>query len=162
MSAAEQPPATARIELADLDATRRLAERLAGLLRVGDFVGLGGVLGAGKTTAARHVIEALAGHAMEVPSPSFTLAQSYEFEDFTLWHFDLYRSETPEEVYELGCEEALADGVCLAEWPDRLGPLIPAERLDLTLLQGVAADGRIACLEAHGDWRGRLAAITDD
>ena len=162
MSAAEQPPATARIELADLDATRRLAERLAGLLRVGDFVGLGGVLGAGKTTAARHVIEALAGHAMEVPSPSFTLAQSYEFEDFTLWHFDLYRIETPEEVYELGFEEALADGVCLVEWPDRLGPLIPTERLDLTLLQGAAADGRIACLKAHGDWRGRLAAITDD
>ena len=152
MSAAEQPPATARIELADLDATRRLAERLAGLLRVGDFVGLEGV----------HVSEALAGHAMEVPSPSFTLAQSYEFEDFTLWHFDLYRIETPEEVYELGFEEALADGVCLVEWPDRLGPLIPAERLDLTLLQGAAADGRIACLEAHGDWRGRLAAITDD
>jgi tRNA threonylcarbamoyladenosine biosynthesis protein TsaE len=162
LSAAEQPPATARIELADLDATRRLAERLAGLLRVGDFVGLGGVLGAGKTTAARHVIEALAGHAMEVPSPSFTLAQSYEFEDFTLWHFDLYRIETPEEVYELGFEEALADGVCLVEWPDRLGPLIPAERLDLTLLQGASADGRIACLEAHGDWRGRLAVITDD
>ena len=162
MSAAEQPPATARIELADLDATRRLAMRLAGLLRLGDFVGLGGVLGAGKTTAARHVIEALAGHAMEVPSPSFTLAQSYEFADFTLWHFDLYRIETPEEVYELGFEEALADGVCLVEWPERLGPLIPAERLDLTLLQGAVADGRIACLEAHGDWRGRLATITDD
>ena len=162
MSAADQPPATARIELADQDATRRLAKRLAGLLRAGDFVGLGGVLGAGKTTAARHVIEALAGHAMEVPSPSFTLAQSYEFADFTLWHFDLYRIETSEEVYELGFEEALADGVCLVEWPERLGPLIPAERLDLTLLQGAAPDQRIACLAAHGDWRDRLAAITDD
>lgn len=152
---------SAVIELPDLDATRRLAERLAGLLRAGDFVGLTGVLGAGKTTCARHVIEALAGHGMEVPSPSFTLAQTYDFDAFTLWHFDLYRIETPEAVYELGYEDALADGVSLVEWPERLGPLRPADRLDVTLLQGPTPDGRIAELEAHGDWRERLAAIID-
>ncbi len=162
MSAADQPPATVSIELPDHDATRRLAGRLAGLLRAGDFVGLGGVLGAGKTTCARHVIEALAGHGVEVPSPSFTLAQTYDFDGFTLWHFDLYRIETPEAVYELGFEDALADGVSLVEWPERLGPLRPADRLDLILLQGAAPDARIARLEAHGDWRGRLAAIGDD
>ncbi len=145
------------IELPDLDATRRLAERLAGLLRAGDFVGLTGVLGAGKTTCARHMIEALAGHGMEVPSPSFTLAQTYDFDAFTLWHFDLYRIETPEAVYELGYEDALADGVSLVEWPERLGPLRPADRLDVTLLQGPAPDSRIAELEAHGDWIERLA-----
>lgn len=150
------------IELAGPDATRRLAGRLAGLLRRGDFVGLGGVLGAGKTTCARHVIEALAGHAVEVPSPSFTLAQGYDFDGFTLWHFDLFRIETPEAVYELGYEDALADGVCLVEWPERLGPLRPADRLDLILLQGAAPDGRIARLEAHGDWRGRIAGLADD
>ena len=148
---------SAVIELPDLDATRRLAERLAGLLRAGDFVGLTGVLGAGKTTCARHMIEALAGHGMEVPSPSFTLAQTYDFDAFTLWHFDLYRIETPEAVYELGYEDALADGVSLVEWPERLGPLRPADRLDVTLLQGPAPDSRIAELEAHGDWIERLA-----
>lgn len=148
---------SAVIELPDLDATRRLAERLAGLLRAGDFVGLTGVLGAGKTTCARHMIEALAGRRMEVPSPSFTLAQTYDFDAFTLWHFDLYRIETPEAVYELGYEDALANGVSLVEWPERLGPLRPADRLDVTLLQGPAPDSRIAELEAHGDWIGRLA-----
>ena len=167
MSAANHPPETVqpeivRIELADLDATRRLAERLAGLLRVGDFVALGGVLGAGKTTIARHIIEALAGHEMEVPSPSFSLVQPYDFDGlttFTLWHFDLFRIETPEAVYELGFEDALADGVSLVEWPERLGPLLPAERLDLVLRQGAMPDARIASLEAHGNWRGRLAEI---
>ena len=149
-----------QIELAGPEATQALAGRLAGLLRSGDFIGLGGVLGAGKTTCARHIIEALAGHAMEVPSPSFTLAQTYEFDDFTLWHFDLYRIETPEEVFELGFEDALADGVSLVEWPERLGPLRPADRLDLVLRQGAADDERIAEIEAHGDWRGRLAAIS--
>lgn len=162
MTAACKPPATASVELCGLDATRRLAGRLAGLLRRGDLVGLGGVLGAGKTTLARHVIEALAGHRMDVPSPSFTLAQGYDFDGFSLWHFDLYRIETPEEVFELGFEDALADGVCLVEWPERLGWLLPADRLDVILLQGAAPDGRIARLEAHGDWRSRLSGMTND
>ncbi len=162
MTAARHPPAAVEIELADHDATRRLAGRLAGLLRAGDFVGLGGVLGAGKTTLARHIVEALAGHAVEVPSPSFTLVQTYDFDGFTLWHFDLYRIDLPEAVYELGFEDALADGVCLVEWPERLGPLLPADRLDLMLRQGATPDARIACLEAHGGWLGRLGAMTDD
>ncbi len=161
MAIVPQAPASARLELADLAATRRLAKRLAGLLRSCDFVGLGGDLGAGKTTVARHIIEALAGHGMEVPSPTFTLAQTYEFDGFTLWHFDLYRIEAAAEVYELGFEDALADGVSLVEWPERLGPLRPADRLDLTLFQGPTSEGRIAEIEAHGDWRNRLAAIAD-
>lgn len=151
-----------RIELADLDATQRLAERLAGLLRPGDFVGLSGVLGAGKTTCARYVIEALAGHAVEVPSPSFTLVQNYDFDDFTLWHFDLYRIDRPESVYELGFEDALDQGVCLVEWPDRLGALRPDDRLDLEMIQGTATNSRIATLTGHGLWRDRLAGLSND
>ena len=136
MNAADQPPASIRIELPDEAATEAFAGRLAGLLRTGDFVGLSGVLGIGKTTCARHLIAALAGHEMEVPSPSFTLVQSYDFDGFTLWHFDLYRIEVPEEVYELGFDDALADGVTLVEWPERLGPMLPAMRLDVTFRQG--------------------------
>jgi tRNA threonylcarbamoyladenosine biosynthesis protein TsaE len=162
LSAADCPPKTLELELADLGATRRLAERLAGCLRVGDFIGLDGVLGAGKTTLARHIIEALAGHGMDVPSPTFTLVQPYEFDAFTLWHFDLYRLETPEAVYELGFEDALDEGVSLIEWSGRLGPLRPADRLDVTLSQGATRDARKAHLEGHGGWRERLAAIADD
>ena len=162
MTAAVQPPASIRIELPDEAATEAFAGRLAGLLRTGDFVGLGGVLGIGKTTCARHMIAALAGHEMEVPSPSFTLVQSYDFDGFTLWHFDLYRIEIPEEVYELGFDDALADGVTLVEWPERLGPMLPAMRLDVTFRQGPSPDARIAEIKAHGDWRERLAGLRDD
>ena len=162
MTAADHPPASIRLELPDEAATRAFAMRLAGLLRVRDFVGLGGLLGIGKTTWARHMIAALAGRGMEVPSPSFTLVQSYDFDAFTLWHFDLYRIVTPEAVYELGFEDALADGVVLVEWPERLGPLLPPERLDVRFSQGPSRDQRIAEIEAHGDWRGRIAALGDD
>ncbi len=162
MTAVDHPPASLHIELPDEAATQAFAGRLAGLLRKRDFVGLGGVLGAGKTTFARHMIAALAGHEMEVPSPSFTLVQSYDFDGFTLWHFDLYRIEIPEEVYELGFDDALADGVTLVEWPERLGSMLPAMRLDVWLSQGPSPDARRAEIKAHGDWRERLAALRDD
>lgn len=161
MSAADHPPKPVEIDLPDLDATRRLARRLAGCLRVGDFIGLGGALGTGKTTLARHIIEALAGHEMDVPSPSFTLVQPYEFDDYTLWHFDLFRLETPEAVFELGIEDALDNGVSLVEWPERMGPLRPADRLDVMLRQGALPDARIASLEGHGGWIERLVAMID-
>ena len=162
MTAADQPPASIHLELPDEAATEAFAGRLAGLLRASDFVGLGGVLGAGKTTCARLMIAALAGHGMEVPSPTFTLVQSYDFDGFTLWHFDLYRIETPEEVLELGFDDALADGVALVEWPERLGPMLPATRLDVMLSQGPSPDARVAEITAHGDWRERLANLRDD
>ena len=77
-------------------------------------------------------------------------------------YFDLYRLETPEAVYELGFEDALDEGVSLIEWSGRLGPLRPADRLDVTLSQGATRDARKAHLEGHGGWRERLAAIADD
>ncbi len=148
--------------LADRHATRRLGRRLAALLGPGDVVGLGGDLGAGKTTLARHVITALAGQAMEVPSPTFTLVQAYEFAAFTLWHVDLYRIEQPTDVLELGLDEALDHGVSLIEWPERMGPLIPAERLDVMLTQGPKQESRHVSLMAHGVWTSRLSDIADD
>ena len=148
--------------LADRHATRRLGRRLAALLGPGDVVGLGGDLGAGKTTLARHVITALAGQAMEVPSPTFTLVQAYEFAAFTLWHVALYRIEQPTDVLELGLDEALDHGVSLIEWPERMGPLIPAERLDVMLTQGPNQEARHVSLVAHGVWTSRLSDIADD
>jgi tRNA threonylcarbamoyl adenosine modification protein YjeE len=96
-------------------------------------VALEGDLGAGKTELARAVIWALAGEAVAVPSPTFTLLQVYDLPSLTVTHADLYRLADADEVAELGLEEAWADGVLLVEWPERAGGLLPAERLTLTL-----------------------------
>ncbi len=146
--------------MSDPAATRALAERIADVSRTGDVIGLGGALGAGKTVFARAFINRIAvaanGDQEEVPSPTFTLIQIYEFPHLTVYHFDLYRIERPEETYELGIDDAFADGVSLIEWPERLGGLLPGDRLDIVLLQGATADARIAELSAGGDWPGRL------
>ncbi len=113
---------TAILALPDQAATEVLAVRLAAVLRPGDLIALGGDLGAGKTTLARALIRAAAGAEIEVPSPTFTLVQVYDLPIGAVWHFDLYRLSGPDEVIELGWDEARAEGVALVEWPDRLGP----------------------------------------
>jgi tRNA threonylcarbamoyladenosine biosynthesis protein TsaE len=126
-------------------ATEALGATLAQRLKPGDVVGLKGDLGTGKTTLARAIVRAAAGDpALIVPSPTFTLVEVYDTPRGPFWHFDLYRLETPEQVYELGWEEALAEGVILMEWPERLGPLLP-KHLSVTLkLDG---NGRRAILD---------------
>jgi tRNA threonylcarbamoyladenosine biosynthesis protein TsaE len=158
------PPTYAtEVDLPDEAATARLAQALSGLAKPGDFIALRGDLGAGKTSLARAFIVALAGRPEEVPSPTFTLAQSYETPAGTVWHLDLYRIGDPSELVELGLEEALAHSITLVEWPDRLGRLLPADRLDVTLAfadpPGGSGEGRRARLEAHGSWAGRLAGL---
>jgi tRNA threonylcarbamoyladenosine biosynthesis protein TsaE len=143
--------------LPDLEATRALARRIASLARVGDVIGLSGDLGAGKTTFARFFIAALGGHE-DVPSPTFTLVQTYDLAAATVWHFDLYRVERAIELRELGLEDALAEGISLIEWPERLGPLMPADNLELRLSLGERPEARRARLEAHGSWCARLDA----
>ncbi|MCR9268860.1 MAG: tRNA (adenosine(37)-N6)-threonylcarbamoyltransferase complex ATPase subunit type 1 TsaE [Hyphomonadaceae bacterium] len=141
-------------ELADLAATESLAQRLAPLLKAGDVIALQGGLGAGKTTFSRALIAALLGQDTDVPSPTYTLVQTYDGPDFPIFHYDLYRIEDPEEVFELGWEET-QDGLALIEWPDRAGAHLPAWRLDLTI--EIAGDIRIARLEPRGeDWQTRL------
>ncbi|HEY1259264.1 MAG TPA: tRNA (adenosine(37)-N6)-threonylcarbamoyltransferase complex ATPase subunit type 1 TsaE, partial [Stellaceae bacterium] len=104
------------VDLPDEMATAALAERLAGIAAAGDVIALEGELGSGKTTLARAFIAAR-GAGEEVPSPTFTLVQTYQAETVSIWHFDLYRLQAPEEAWELGIEEALADGISLIEWP---------------------------------------------
>lgn len=136
--------------LPDLAATRALARRLAAVARPGDVLALIGTLGLGKTELARAFIQALSGPDEEVPSPTFTLVQLYDGTAGTIWHFDLYRLARPDDVWELGFEDALGGGILLIEWPDRLGPLLPRRRLDLTLLPGDEAGARRAILAAMG------------
>ena len=121
------------INLSDLDATDALGAHIASKLRPGDAVLLAGPYGAGKTALARALLRALTGDpALEVPSPSYTLVQTYETPIGPVHHFDLWRLDGPGAVTELGWDEA-REGVVLAEWPERLGALRPGGALQVAL-----------------------------
>lgn len=147
---------TLTLDLADEAATRRLGARLASLARAGDVILLYGTLGTGKSTLARAFIRALTSEDEEVPSPTFTLVQAYEAAPAEIWHFDLYRLEKPEDSFELGMEDAFADGISLIEWPERLGRLIPRRRLEIALGAGEAETSRRVTLTSHAQWDDRL------
>jgi tRNA threonylcarbamoyladenosine biosynthesis protein TsaE len=150
------------VELPDLDATIRLGAHLARDLRVGDVIALRGELGAGKTELARAIIRAATGDAaLIVPSPTFPLVEIYDAPRAAIWHFDLYRLDAPEQVWELGFEEALADGVSLIEWPERLGALLPPHHLDVAL-EGTDDAARRATLSGDAAWRPRLQTLARD
>ncbi|MDX0422876.1 bifunctional tRNA (adenosine(37)-N6)-threonylcarbamoyltransferase complex ATPase subunit type 1 TsaE/phosphotransferase [Sinorhizobium medicae] len=126
--------------LTDEAATNEFGEDLALALKAGDCVALSGDLGAGKSTFARAFIRAMADdEALEVPSPTFTLVQSYDLR-IPVAHFDLYRLADASELDELGFDEALTEGICLVEWPDRAEEALPAVRITLTLSH--EGDGR--------------------
>lgn len=130
----------ASVELPDADATTRLGEAFARVLGPGSVLLLSGPIGAGKTHFARSVIRALLGPETEVPSPTFTLVQTYDHTGGDIWHADLYRLSTPDEVVELGLEAAFAEAISLVEWPDRLGELTPDHALRLEF--GYDGEGR--------------------
>ena len=136
---------TFQFDLADEIATEGLGYTLAQRLKPRDVVALSGEHGAGKTTLARSIIRAAAADPyLEVPSPTFTLVEVYETKRGTFWHFDLYRLETPEQVFELGWEDALAGGIVLIEWPERLGALLPKH---LGVALEISGEGRRAILD---------------
>jgi tRNA threonylcarbamoyladenosine biosynthesis protein TsaE len=140
-------------ELDGAAATERLGAAVAEALAVGEAVMLTGTLGAGKSTLARGLIRALTTPDEDVPSPTFTLVQSYDGRAFPVAHFDLYRLGAPEEADELGLDEALDVGAAVVEWPQRLGARLPPDRLDIDLR--VEGEGRVARLTPHGSWHGR-------
>jgi len=136
------------VPLPDLDATTRLGAGIAGALRPGDAVALWGDLGAGKTTLARAILRAL-GVKEDVPSPTFTLVQSYDTQP-RIAHYDLYRLKQAREMEELGFDDALAEGAVLVEWPDRAPEVLPPDALHVRL--GVADGARTARLTGPARW----------
>ncbi len=135
-----------------------LACALAPRLRAGDFLALHGDLGAGKTAFARALIRALTGQAdEEVPSPTFAIVQPYAGRRFAVHHYDFYRLSAPSEAEELGLDDALAGGVAITEWPERLGQRLPADRLDIALADGDSDSTRHVALTGRGEWTARLA-----
>ena len=106
--------------------TIELAQKLAKITKIGDVWALNGTLGVGKTVFARAFIQALS-NATEVPSPTFTLLQTYATPEFDIYHYDLYRLEKPADVFELDVEEAFYSGVSLVEWPEKMGRFLPRD-----------------------------------
>lgn len=141
--------------------TKSLARRLAALAKPRDVILLYGDLGMGKTVFSRAFVQSLTSPDEDVPSPTFTLVQLYDTDKGTIWHFDLYRLKQPDEVYELGFEEALSDGISLIEWPERAERLYPRNRLEIRITAGDTPDERRIALIPHGDgWNKRLENLS--
>ncbi|MBQ2262008.1 MAG: tRNA (adenosine(37)-N6)-threonylcarbamoyltransferase complex ATPase subunit type 1 TsaE [Loktanella sp.] len=146
-----------QIALADEAATTRFASAMAALLHPGDTILLQGPIGAGKSAFARGVIRARLGWMEDVPSPTFTLVQTYEDPDGDIWHCDLYRLTHPDEVLELGLEEAFQTAICLIEWPDRLGADAPPDALTLTF--ATRTNDHLVTFDAPPAWQQRLTDL---
>ena len=142
------------IDLPDLAGVNVFGERIAARLRPGDVVALSGDLGSGKTTLARAIIAAL-GHAGEVPSPTFTIVETYDALDPPLAHADFYRLEDPREAVELGLEDYRRGAALIAEWPAKAGGFAH-EPGCLSIVLEFAESGRKAIVEPGNDWLGRL------
>lgn len=148
------------LELRDLAASHGLAARLAAALRGGDVIALRGDLGAGKSELARALIRARAGLALEVPSPTFTIIQDYPLDGLTIRHIDLYRIDDPDELLELGLEEAPGEGEAwLVEWPERAAGRLRGSILEVALEEGESPDSRTARIEGSPAWISRLKTL---
>lgn len=159
-AASTLPHSSWTVALPDEAATLALAAELGASIGAGDLVTLSGDLGAGKTAFARGLIRALTGDPLlEVPSPTFTLMQTYEGPRFPIVHADLYRIGSADELAELGWEEAAEGSLVLVEWPERAGFLLGTERLDvsLSLDPGLGPNGRMATVTGYGQLAPRIA-----
>lgn len=139
--------------------TISFGRKLAKIAQVGDCFALFGTLGMGKSVLARSFIQELTS-ADEVPSPTFTLVQSYETPDFEIYHFDLYRIKSAEEVYELGMEDALYQGVSLIEWPEKMGGYLPRDIFKI-IITPYSSGRKIEIITTSAEKFNRLSYLQD-
>lgn len=142
------------IDLPELAAMEPFGRRIAARLRAGDIVALSGELGTGKTTLARAIIAAL-GHEGEVPSPTFTIVETYDDTDPPVAHADFYRLEHPAEAEELGLDDYREGAVLIAEWPEHAGGF-GSDPNCLSIRLERAERGRKAIVEGGAEWLGRM------
>lgn len=144
--------------LPNADATARLGMAVGSCLKTGDTLLLGGPVGAGKTHFARALIQSILNVPEDVPSPTFTIVQTYDTVRGPLWHTDLYRIGDVSELDELGLTDAFEDSICLVEWPDKLGAMTPTTALAITF--DPQDDARVVTLSwSAGNWGTRLADL---
>ncbi|PVA07641.1 tRNA (adenosine(37)-N6)-threonylcarbamoyltransferase complex ATPase subunit type 1 TsaE [Thalassorhabdomicrobium marinisediminis] len=148
---------TLKLDLPSEEETAQLGRTLARLAIKGDVILLRGQIGAGKSALARAFIRARLGAEVEVPSPTFTLVQTYDAGPVEIWHADLYRLGDPQEAVELGLLDAFETAICLVEWPDLLADLIPQDALDIRL--EVARDSHVATLTFNDTWHEKLDTL---
>lgn len=148
------------IDLATENDTVALASRIAPLLRCGDTFLLEGPIGAGKTAFSRALIRARLGRMEDVPSPTFTIVQTYDHLDGDIWHCDLYRLSHPDEAIELGLDEAFTSAICLIEWPDRLGTDSPKNAALFSFSAGKSSHSLSITL--RGEMKTRLLQAIQD
>lgn len=146
--------------------TTALGQMIARRLVPGDVILLEGPIGAGKTHFVRSIVQArlsAVGRHEDVPSPTFTLVQTYDAGDAELWHADLYRLSDPGEVLELGLDEAFGTAICFVEWPDRLGKATPPGAIRIALEQGRHDDERVlTVLEGQARWQQLTEATSNE
>ncbi len=138
--------------------TENLARSLAEISRVGDVWALFGTLGMGKSVLSRAFVKKLTA-ASEVPSPTFTLVQTYSAPEFEIYHYDLYRLKSPEEIWELNIEEAVYTGVCLIEWPEKMGAYLPKNIFKVNIAAMPDGGRKIAITVNSKDKSERLQAM---
>jgi tRNA threonylcarbamoyl adenosine modification protein YjeE len=152
-------PASFSLDVPSETGMAALGAKLARHVGPGDVVLLSGPIGAGKTHLARALIQSLLDAPEDVPSPTFTLVQTYRTRRFDIWHADLYRLADSSELVELGLDEAIGDAVVLIEWPDRL-PLEMAEAASLRIdLQPQGDSRRVRFTALSPRWNDALAGI---
>ena len=121
------------ININNLEEMKHFAEKIAEVAKIGDVITLSGNLGAGKTSFVQFFVKFLNKTDIDVTSPTFNLVHIYELNDKEIWHFDLYRLKSQEEIYEIGIEDALINSISLIEWPEIILEVLPKNRLELEI-----------------------------